>query len=302
MLYVSGLAFTVGFFGVWLLMSKQSAIGTMQEEQQIEAFIQEVIELTNGERKARDLPPLKLQNNLRVAAMWLAEDMAEKNYVSHTDSLGRSLSERLSEFGYMHVSDAAENIARGAAVPRKVVDGWMKNEQHRANILNPRVWEFGVGYASRGRSPTRYWVQTFGHRFDTYPIVINNEAARTMNTAVDLYIYGCRCPREGARPTGEERVSARSGRAGDIAPGVGGYDRDVEMRLSNNGIDWTSWEPYQSYRTWTLTPGTGTRQVHVELRTAGKIVKTKDIIMLAPADTDATGRSAAPKVLYGKRG
>jgi parallel beta-helix repeat protein len=36
------------------------------------------------------------------------------------------------------------------------------------------------------------------------------------------------------------------------------------MRFSNDGIDWTSWEPYSTSKTWTLTTGDGTKTVYVQ--------------------------------------
>jgi len=36
------------------------------------------------------------------------------------------------------------------------------------------------------------------------------------------------------------------------------------MRFSNDNIDWTSWEPYSTSKTWTLTTGDGTKTVYVQ--------------------------------------
>ena len=128
-------------------------------------FSRQVVELTNRERQAKGLRPLKRQITIREAAQWLADDMVKKSYFSHTDSLGRDFSTRLRDFGYENASVMAENIGLGAPDPAKAVANWMKSPGHRTNILNPELTEIGVGYAYKGTDPYRhYWVQDFGTR------------------------------------------------------------------------------------------------------------------------------------------
>jgi hypothetical protein len=251
------LAFAVGFFGIGFAVNKQGA-GEVPPERQIEMFAQQVVELVNAERAARKLPPVKLQYNLREAAMWLARDMAEKGYLSHTDSVGRDFTQRFELYGYYNPIELAENIAMGARTPQEAVNDWMKSEQHRTNMLNPNLREIGVGLAvdDRGR---RYWVQDFGTRVGVYPLVINNEAAATTRPDVELYIHADQC---------NTPPSSRSQRC------------DRQIRLSNNGMTWTPWETYAPVRSWTLAAGSGPRQVQVELRSAGKTFKARDTIEL----------------------
>ena len=132
---------------------------------QPEVFWRQVLELTNRERQAKGLRPLKPQTTLQEAAQWLADDMAKKSYLSHTDSLSRDFSTRLRDFGYENANVMAENIGLGAPDAAKAVANWMKSEGHRANILNPEITEIGVGHAYNGTDPNRhYWVQDFGRR------------------------------------------------------------------------------------------------------------------------------------------
>lgn len=131
---------------------------------QSDAFARQVVELTNRERQAKGLRPLKPQTTLREAAQWLADDMAKKSYLSHTDSLGRDFSSRLRDFRYENATVAAENIGLGAPDPAKALANWMKSPGHRANILNPEVTEIGVGYTYNGTDRKHYWVQDFGRR------------------------------------------------------------------------------------------------------------------------------------------
>lgn len=42
----------------------------------------------------------------------------------------------------------------------------------------------------------------------------------------------------------------------------------LQMRLSNDAVSWTPWEPYASSREWTLPPGAGIQTAHVQIRNA----------------------------------
>ena len=147
------------------LLNAVLALEVLPVKAQQDLFVQQVVELTNRERQAKGLRPLKLQPTLREAAQWLADDMANKSYFSHTDSLSRDFSTRLHNFGYKNATVMAENIGVGAPDPANAVQNWMRSPGHRGNILNPELTEIGVGYASNASDLNRhYWVQDFGRR------------------------------------------------------------------------------------------------------------------------------------------
>src|SRR3954451_17719422 len=72
---------------------------------------QAFLTLINNYRAQNGLAALSLSTNLDRSSTWLAIDMAQKNYFSHTDSLGRDPSTRAQQCGYP--SGAGENIAAG---------------------------------------------------------------------------------------------------------------------------------------------------------------------------------------------
>ncbi|HZP84771.1 MAG TPA: CAP domain-containing protein [Chthonomonadaceae bacterium] len=250
----------------WLLSgapagTQDKTAGTPSKE---ERFLQEIVERTNAERDAQGLPPLKLQENLSASASWLANDMAAKGYFAHTDKQGRNIQPRLPDFGYTHYAYIGENIAAGQATPAAVMRGWMNSPVHRDDLLNPHFREIGVGYVYRQNSPFRhYWVQDFGARYGVYPVVINGEAAQTRNPYVQLYIYG-------------EGWAQR-------------------MRLSNDGVNWTPWQPYTARLDWELEPGSGPRTVTVELSNGEEVTRAADsITLLGPeAETAPTRQKPA---------
>ncbi len=125
--------------------------------------ISRVVDLTNAERARFGLKPLRYDARLERAAQWMAEDMAIKGYFSHTDSMNRSIGQRVPTFGYENYRTLRENLAAGYRSPEEVVDGWMKSPGHRDAILCPKVEHIGIGYFTYDNSKFKvYWVQEFG--------------------------------------------------------------------------------------------------------------------------------------------
>ena len=120
----------------------------------------EVVTLTNAERQKAGCPPLANNRTLRQVATAHSEDMAERDFFSHTTPDGEDPSDRAAAAGYAGYS--GENIAMGYRSAEAVVDAWMDSSGHRANILNCSSTEIGVGVADSPRG--LYWTQMFGRR------------------------------------------------------------------------------------------------------------------------------------------
>jgi uncharacterized YkwD family protein len=126
-----------------------STLGTSQMAQQ-------VIELTNNERRKNGLPPLSSDASLSKVAQTKTNDMNSKHYFSHTSPTYGSPFDMMRDFGVTYNS-AGENIAMGQTTAQQVVTSWMNSEGHRKNILSPNYTNIGVGYTSSGN----YWSQMF---------------------------------------------------------------------------------------------------------------------------------------------
>ena len=220
-----------------------------------DAWEQQVIELVNQQRKANGLPPLKQEPSLTEAARWYAKDMVDDAYFgpghdTYDRSGGRLVracawSARIGAF-YAGGNTVGENLGDGYSSPQEVVTGWMGSSGHRANILNGDFRETGVGYRS-GASGAHRWVQDFGRRSDTYPVVINDEAASTDDRLVRLYVYGSWS----------------------------------EIRLRNDGETFSPWQPFTPAPAWTLADVDGPRTVDVEMRSGSTTVAASDTIALS---------------------
>lgn len=114
----------------------------------------------NGQRDAKGLAPLQLDETLDQAAQSHACDNAQTGVMSHDGSDGSDLGQRLDRVGYDY-RRAAENVAMGFTDPTAVVEGWMGSSGHRRNILLPDVQDAGLGIAL-SRQGDVYWVLDLG--------------------------------------------------------------------------------------------------------------------------------------------
>jgi uncharacterized protein YkwD len=121
---------------------------------------QQVVALVNVERSRAGCGPVSVNAPLRRAAQDHSDDMAARDYFSHTSPDGVTFAERIRAAGYAGGA-IAENIAAGQTSAKDVMRGWMASRGHRANILNCAYRDIGVGYATGGSYGT-YWTQTFG--------------------------------------------------------------------------------------------------------------------------------------------
>lgn len=121
----------------------------------------ETLDLVNAARAVAGCPPLVPNPHLQQAARDWSEHMAVDDVFAHRD-----LAELQNRYGYAGTF-AGENIAAGYATPAEVVSGWLDSPGHRANILNCRYTESGIGYVLVNPDGGRlqyeyYWTQNFG--------------------------------------------------------------------------------------------------------------------------------------------
>ncbi len=115
--------------------------------------------LTNQARVSSGLPALQCDLALADVARAHSEDMARRNFFSHTNPEGEQPWDRMRRQGIADFSTAGENIAYGYSSPSEVHSVWMNSSGHRANILSRNYTHIGVGaYNDNG---TLYWTQVF---------------------------------------------------------------------------------------------------------------------------------------------
>jgi uncharacterized protein YkwD len=131
--------------------------------------------LLNKRRAAHGAKKLRANPRLAKAARKHAADMVRRRYFDHTAPGGVSFVDRIMREDYVHAGEGwqlGENLAWGSyqlATPRSIVRSWMHSPGHRANILNRRFREIGIGVVDgaplSGVEHAATYATSFGTRY-----------------------------------------------------------------------------------------------------------------------------------------
>lgn len=114
----------------------------------------------NAARAARGLPALSLNPLLTAAAQGHADFMAQRGILAHAGIGDGDPFSRMQAAGYAY-GWAAENAAAGQVDTVQVMEAWLGDPPHRANVLGPHYRDVGFGL-SRAANGTPYWCADFG--------------------------------------------------------------------------------------------------------------------------------------------
>lgn len=156
--------------GAWLMLLSQAAglAAACLQSRDVPSDVleQSTFERVNQERVSRRLPPLQKNDHLTRAAREHSRDMAERDYLGHTNPDGYKPADRARLAGVRRARHIAENLGKHRAHTDPVaaiVQGWMNSPAHRENILNPRFRVTGLGVV-RATDGTIYFTQLFADR------------------------------------------------------------------------------------------------------------------------------------------
>jgi uncharacterized protein YkwD len=113
-------------------------------------------ERVNAARVAHGLAPLQYEPQLTELAREHSRRMHEKGFFDHTDPEHGTVARRAKAAGVSY-RGIGENLAFSENAPdpaATVIEGWLQSPDHRANILDARFTEAGLGVWRDGRS---YW-------------------------------------------------------------------------------------------------------------------------------------------------
>ncbi len=116
-----------------------------------------VLAQVNAQRATAGLSALRINTALTRVAQAHACDNAARDSYGHVGSDGSDLGDRLRRGG-IKLRVAAENTAINVNSADRAMQIWMGSAGHRANILNPKVTQIGLGVAD-GKRPV--WVLDF---------------------------------------------------------------------------------------------------------------------------------------------
>ncbi len=123
----------------------------------------QLLTLLNNERVGRGLAPLTLDSSLEDLARQRSNDMASRNYFSHTTPEGTMVFDQMNAEGLPYQL-AGENLARNHESPdispQVAHDGFMNSPAHAQNELDPTFNKIGIGGAVAGDG-TIYFTELF---------------------------------------------------------------------------------------------------------------------------------------------
>ncbi len=122
-----------------------------------------MLEAINARRQEAGLPPVFPDDRLTDIARLRSQDMAARNYFSHTTPEGTTAISLLKGLGLPYTV-AGEILGRTNGPEDQSVDliisGFLNSPRHRNQVLNPRYTEAGLGYAI-GPGNMRYYAILF---------------------------------------------------------------------------------------------------------------------------------------------
>jgi uncharacterized protein YkwD len=115
----------------------------------------------NAFRRAHHLQPLRVNLRLNAAAREHTLQMARDGYFAHDSADGSAFWKRIQSF---YPSSAwafwsvGENLlwASPEVTPARALRLWLASPEHRANLMNPRWREIGVGAVHEAAAPGVY--------------------------------------------------------------------------------------------------------------------------------------------------
>lgn len=155
----SHISFFATIFAATLFLSPLLTIQAEDEKFSLTKEEKKLLELTNKERAKENLPPLKPNPQLFIAARKHSANMAKQSKMEHVLD-GKTPFDRIKSTGYKYLL-AGENIAYANYSIKEVVEGWMDSKPHRKNIMEPKFSEIGLG-AVENKEGITYYTQVFG--------------------------------------------------------------------------------------------------------------------------------------------
>jgi uncharacterized protein YkwD len=162
----------------------------------------------NERRHASGLKGLKHNHRLRRSALRHTRDMIAYHYFAHQGETRPTLLDRVTRAKYFQGAATglyAENLAVGPlerATARGIVDAWMQSPHHKANMLDARLTEVGVGATLTGPDPAFYpehdaavYTADFGRRDGVTPKRCRTRSGSGSSTSVRR--PGRYCPQPG---------------------------------------------------------------------------------------------------------
>jgi hypothetical protein len=179
----AGMSVILGLGIIFYMSSLTTSNYITTTEQGAAVYAAVLVDLTNQDRITNNQPILAISDVLTKAAQMKADDMAAKQYFSHTSPDGTTPWYWFQKANYNFVY-AGENLAVDFTESADIEKAWLASPKHRDNIIDPRFTEIGIATKTanwQGRQTT-FVVQLFGAPATVVPVMPKNNTP-TLPTA-----------------------------------------------------------------------------------------------------------------------
>lgn len=134
--------------------------GSAQCGEMRKAYLESAEYEHNRYRLQHGLKPFSQNDVLSKLASVHACDMARRGTVTHRSHTGLRAGQRadIAGYGWRRIG---ENVGARADSVSEVVAAWIASPGHRSNIMDRKMREFGLGWASSGDGRTMYWAAIY---------------------------------------------------------------------------------------------------------------------------------------------
>jgi uncharacterized protein YkwD len=161
------------FVGLACLIAALVLAETVGAAQPDPMMASRVIQLVNQARQQNGLSPVVMDQKLMQVAQALADDLARRRTLSHTDASGNGIGQRFLAADYVYAL-ANEAVSGGQPTPEALVAALLSQPANHDTLLNPDAHDAGVGYVFRpddtgGIGLGTYWVIDLGLQVERGP-------------------------------------------------------------------------------------------------------------------------------------
>lgn len=124
-----------------------------------------LLRVMNDYRRERGRQPLRISKALTKAAEWMSNDMAQKDYLNHTDSLGRKADARMAAAGYNYQCARGEVLGINRGDAQGILQRWKESPAHNQILLNGEYKTVGLRRTCT-EAQRCFWAADFGSYVD----------------------------------------------------------------------------------------------------------------------------------------
>lgn len=104
---------------------------------------------------------LRWNNQLQASSIAHAQDISQRQLLSHVGHGGENLRFRIKQTGYK--GGGGENLASGQSNLKQVLENWLSlSPGHCDNLMKPQFKDYAIACSRNPTTHRTYWVQHFG--------------------------------------------------------------------------------------------------------------------------------------------